>query len=236
MENIRLRPTYLVLVQNTTIDSQGAKNGQILDVLTGEAYDELPFVPLKVIKQRAYYPPGAPIAKGVKPLCRSNDGLVPAPTVEVPQAVSCLKCPKGVWVDGKKAPCSERLKVLGIMKDTGLPRIFQCNGKSITALRKALERIQQTIIAIQMKEKKTLNLFDFYFTLTSEKSGAYYVARFEKILRVANPGEFGPLFEEYVIRAKYREEDEEEAVESATVDSKIDNAVSNVVDAQIVEP
>jgi hypothetical protein len=238
MENIRLRPTYLVLVQSSTLEKQGAKPGQILDVLTGEVFDELPFVPLKVIKNRAYYPPKAAIAKGVKPLCRSNDGLVPSPFSEVPQCSSCAKCPKSVWVSGQRPPCAEKLKVLGIVKETGLPRIYQVNGKSITALRNALERIKQNIESIWYKDKSKpkLNLFDFYFTLTSEPSGTNFVARFEKMLRVANPGEFGPLFEEYVINAKHHDDDEGEAVESAAVDSKVDAAISNVVDAQIVEP
>lgn len=232
-----LLPTNIQLVQPVTRDPKGARPGQFLDVLTEEAFDELVVVPLKVTKQRVYFPPGSDL--DADPLCRSNDGKVPAPRVDTPQATSCASCPYSQWYGGQRPPCNEKLQFLFIVKEgplAYLPRYFSVGGVSIIPATTVLKRIRQDIIrAARMPEPLHLALYDYYFTLKSEKAvgkkGTYYVARFDNVQRVANPAEFGPFYQDYVVQAvQHAQEQEAIAAEQA-----VDAVVNDVVDAEVVQ-
>jgi hypothetical protein len=235
LDDIRVRPTNLILVQNTTRDQKGARPGQILDVLTGQAYDSVTVVPLRVIKNRVLFPPDADL--DAEPLCRSSDGLVPSPFVKAPQATSCRTCPKAQWVGGQKPPCGEKLKLLVILKETGMPRYMQFGGKSISTCKEALEALKQDIKGKEYlsRGQTKLELFDYFFTVSGEKvtsrQGSYYVARFTDFGQVKNAGEFGRFYEEYAVRVKH--DDDEQAV--VAKDQAVDNKVADVIDAEVIE-
>lgn len=209
LADIRLKPTELVLVQNTTQNPMGASPGEFLDAAFGESFKELTVVPLKYWSQKVLFPPGS-FQKGVQPICKSNDGKVPSPYVETPQSSSCLSCPKNIWkkIGGKsiRPDCGDKLRFLLITKETELPKMMTVTGKSITAANIALQAIKQYQQIAFKKEGVLPNLHDFFFTLKSDRVsssyGVSYVVRFDSIKRVANLSQFGPIFEEYVTKYK----------------------------------
>jgi len=229
----RLKPTNILLVQNTTRETKSARPGQLLDTLTEEVYDALTVVPLKVMRQRVLFPPGE-LDLDADPVCRSNDGVVPSQFAKAPQSRACKTCPHSQWISGKKPPCAEKMKLLMIIKDAGLPRTFNVGGKSLTTLKNVLQRIQEAIRMQQAKGGEPLHLYDFFFEIRSEKvtgKFSYFVARFDNVKRVATIGDFGPLFIEFVLNRKYQDA-EEQAVQA---EAKTDAAVSSVVEAEFVQ-
>ena len=226
----KLKPTNLTLIQPMTFDAQGGRPGQILDELTGRVYDTVTVVPLKVAKQRVLFPPGDYVA-GVKPLCRSNDSILPSTFIEFPQHKTCKGCPMSVWAGGKPSPCKQKLKLLVVMKDNGLPRWLQFGGKSYSPAQSLMDNIAQDIhIKSKLTPPMYLKLHDYCFDLSLEKSGTNYVARFKKIQQIANPGEFGPLFQQFVIDAYNTGEDDEQVAATAVTEQ----AVADVVTAEFV--
>jgi hypothetical protein len=230
-----LKPTNLTLLQNTSREMRGGRPGQILDQLTEKCYDSLTVVPLRVMKNRVLFPPGSDLDS--EPLCRSNDCIVPSKFVEHPQAANCKGCPHSMWLDGKPSPCKEKRKLLVIVKDTGLPRYITFGGRSLTSLQWLLDNIAQDIHINKLKGLK-LNLFDYSFAISgdSEKSkkGSYYVARFSDIKRVATPGEFGPLFTQFVLDRQHQVEEEEQAATAKQNETNVNSAVSQVLEAELV--
>lgn len=234
LDNVaRLRPTNLVLIQNTTRDKHGAHAGQILDVALEEAFDRITVVPLFVGKSRVMFPPGE-LDLDAKPICRSSNGLYPHREVTTPQCGNCASCPKSQWVkiQGKsiKPPCQEKWRFLLIDKETQLPRFFSVGGKSITSARLTLERIQQDIQIKKQRKGLYLSLFDYQFTITSEevkgRQGVFYVAKFEQVKQLQTPGEFGPFYEQFVL--PYRNGGVEMADEA-------EGSTDEVIDAEVVQ-
>jgi hypothetical protein len=242
LDSFSIKPSNLILVQPTTRNPKGARSGQFLDSLYEDVYDKVEVVPLKLFKQRVMFPPTSPgesLDLDAKPLCKSDDGLVPSRFVENPQALSCARCPMSVWKrspSGKNipSPCREKFRLLVVEKSTELPKYITIGGKSIPVLRQLFEKIKSYRIKAKAKDGLELEMFDFFFTLTSEKvhNAPYYMMRFEEITRVKNPSQFGPLFEQYAMRARA---DEEEAEEFAANDNAVDNTVSQVVAPEVIE-
>ncbi len=187
------------------------------------------------------FTPGADL--DAEPLCRSDNGVVPSNFAQVKQSTDCETCQYSQWIDNKKSACAEKLRLLVATKDAGLPRFFSVGGKSIPALRLVLQRIQEAIrmqdakikLAIKNREEapQRLHLHDFFFDISGEKvTGKYvfYVARFDNVKRVANPGEFGPVFQEFVTQRKLQAQQQEAVVNEV----KTNEAVAQVVDAEFV--
>jgi hypothetical protein len=243
----KLKPANLILVQPTTREPKDARPGQFLDSLTDEVHDSIVLVPLRTSKGRVLFPPGE-IDLDAEPICRSDDGIVPSPYAKQQQSRTCATCPMSRWVGGKKPPCSDKRRMLVATKDTGLPRFFTAGGKSIPGQQKMLDRINEyvRVNAANMKAGKLdkdgnplkpLALFDFFFTLSSEKvvgKFSYFVARFDNVKRVANPGDFGSLFEEFVIKRRLQAEEDAEAAKVVASEASADEAVSSIVDAEFV--
>lgn len=229
---IKIRPTNITLVQNTTQDPKGAAPGDYLDLLTGESFKSITVVPLRISRQRVYFKPGSGF--GEDPLCRSNDGVVPAPSIEHPPAKTCAACPKSKWYDRKKPDCSEKWIMLVVLRETLLPRNIQFGGKAIGVIRQALEAIQQDIVLTARKDGVKLEFFDYTFTLTSERvtnrQGVFFLPRIEGLKKIANPGEFGPLFMEYVVNAVHNDDETLENIAETAEAGKIQ--VDNVIDAE----
>ncbi len=228
---VRLKPANIILVQNTTRDPKTARPGQLLDLLTEEVYDSITIVPLKVMKQRVMFPPGSDL--DADSVCNSNDGIVPSMYANVPQSATCASCPHSQWINGKKSACADKLKLLYVIKDKGIPRTTTFGGNSITALRSVLQRIKEVIRVSKANGGEPLHLYDFFFTLKGVRGPGtyvYYVARFENVKRLANIGEFGPVFEEFVIQRKYQQAEEDAVVSEA----QADQAVSEIVTAEFV--
>jgi hypothetical protein len=234
LEDVRVKPAYLKIITNKTVDSKGAVAGQILDTLSLEAYSSMVLVPLRVNTQRKMYNAGAEL--GVAPLCSSKDGLVPSPWAEHPQSKSCKLCPHSVWSDSKPSPCKASRLFLVIVKETTLPRMIEFSGKSSTAAGLFLRQIKEHIIK-RKTQGVNLDLFDFYFTLSVDKQngkfGPLYIPRFSEIKEVSNPREFGPFFEEYVIRQRVVDEAEQELAVAHDSEEAVEAAVLNAIPVEI---
>lgn len=226
LPDMQLKPAEMVLVQRTS-RTEGATPGRLRDNLTGTEYSEIRVVPLMVRSGRVLFPPGSDL--DAKPLCRSNDGIGPVTTDEnlVPQAPNCATCDFGnkAWAKGKRPDCRETRRFLFIEKETQLPYVMTIKGTSLKAFKDLLSGIARYMAAARAKGE-TLNLFDFSFTIKSRfeqnSKGSYYVLQFPDLKRVATPGEFGPLYFQFVRLQETLQEEE------ANVDEAVD---TNFVEA-----
>lgn len=235
----RLRPTALNLVQPSTRDGKGAMPGQFLDVLLGEALNNVEVVPLRILRTRVYFPSIESSGLDSSPICRSMDGIRPSEFAQVKQASTCARCSKSQWVkvDGKnkKPPCQEKLRLLVIRVDNKMPRWITFSGSSFVPMREVFERILQDI-TINRTNGTILTLHDYKLNITSVKKpspkGSFFVASAE-VGRIQDIGEYGPFFKEFVESQQYPVEEGPEDSEIVS-DVKIDNAVTEVIDAEIV--
>jgi hypothetical protein len=204
LEGFTLKPAILKLVQNTTTD-EGAVKGKLFDTLSKANFDKLQVVPLSIKMTRVLFPPNGDL--GAEPLCRSNDGIVPSPDAQVPQCASCANCDSGpkAWKNfrstGKKPDCQEKFRMLFIDRDSGLPYFVTIGGKSITQLKKLKDAIYRDVLSCKMKQEFR-SIYDYTFELVpllvTGKRGNYYELTFCNLKKIANPGEFGPMYEMFV--------------------------------------
>lgn len=225
---VRIRPTNVILVQNTTQEPGAARAGQFLDVLTGEVYDDLTVVALQVSLSRVLFPPGNTF--GQDPLCRSSNGRFPSPSVETPQAEECASCSYSRW-RGKQPPsCKERIQFTVVLKANMLPRYMQFGGVSVKPAKELLENIMQRKIVINQTEGRLLDLYDFEFKVSSRKivneKGVFFAARFTDLKVIDDRGTFGPLFQKYVALP---------VSETSYDDAEVNDKINNVIDTSGVQ-
>jgi hypothetical protein len=231
-DTTRLKPSNLVLIQPVTRDSKGAAPGQFVDTITEEVLNEVTFIPLYVRVKRVLFPEGE--FENVQPICRSDDGLVPARGVQTPQSHSCKTCPSGRWFNGQRPPCDEKLSMLVIRKDIEYPTFFQVGGSSIEATRALLGKIKASI-QIRKKDYPTLDLYDFEVSVKSTKvvgkKGVYYIPTFFNVKFVGELGKYRWAFDQFVV------EPMQQAAAAAQADQVVQNnqQIEGVVDAEIVE-
>lgn len=167
---IKMKPSRLALIQHTSTKPQGANPGQILDDESGQVYDSIPLVLLKMHTARVFFKPGAPIAKGTEPLCRSWDGKVPAQDVLVRQSSTCASCPRAVWQGKTAPPCKEKLELAVATVDDVMPHYFSVGGKSISPVRKVLDTISKAL-----KNKTLASLHHAVLTFRGVKDKTTYM-------------------------------------------------------------
>lgn len=227
MSDVRITPSNIILIQPTTQDPGNARPGQFLDALSGEVFDEMVMVPLRITRPRVKYPAGAEF--GVDPECRSDDGVVPAKSAKAPQSTLCRTCRHAQWWDGKRPACKESIRLLMVTKDGGLPRRFQASGMGIRPTAELLACIKQDM------KSSGYQLYDYYFKLSSHKAvskqGVFYTPRYSELRKVPTKGEFLPAFTEFVV-SYLMAANETDAVYA---DEAVTDQVANVVDAEIVE-
>lgn len=228
MDTVSIKPSNINLIQNMTQDPGRARPGQFKDMLTGEAYDSLTIVILKIGHTRIMFQPGAGF--GEDSLCNSNDGVYPSPYAKEPQAASCALCPNSRWNGKTKPLCGLRRKMLIVPKETMQPCFISLSGTSY----KPTEMMLETIKRDQDKNMKLSGTFypmhAYRVVMTSEqvkgKLGSFFVVRYEDIKRLQDTSEFGPYFEEYVMRGKVKlDADVDGAVSEAQVESAVTEAI-----------
>lgn len=236
LEDVQLKPSTMILVQNTTniegVDTEG-KAGKFLVKSSGQTFDELRVVPLAFRRTRVLWTPGAEF--GADPLCRSNDGITPSPFVENPQHEQCKGCPRAnwdiYWKSGKKQKpdCQEKVQFLFLERETQLPYQISVSGKGIKPFMEMMGEIKRIAISrAKATPSELLNIYDFSFTVKSVKvknaKGVFFVLNFSDLKKVQNIGEFSPLFQQFV-KARKQEE--------AELDQEIqrDDAAGDLVEA-----
>ncbi len=237
---VKLKPSNMDLIQLTSRIS-GSIPGKFRDYITQEHFDAITVVPLHITTGRVMFPPDKDDFT-LKPLCRSNDGIVPSQYVETPQASSCGSCRYSKWgkVNGKsiRPDCSETYTMFVIVKESELPRRVKFKGTGIKPLKEFMERIETDRMRLKAKEGRKPNLFEYVFTLSSQeiigKSGKYFIPMFTGVGRVSDPNAYGPFYEQYILQAQ--PEDGEEDVIDVGVNSIINNNTeTDVHEAKFVD-
>lgn len=230
-ESFELKPVAMQLIQKPTGRIPDGVPGKFREDLTGSHFDKLRVIPLVFQTRRVMFPEGADLS--AKPICRSDNGVVPSPFAEIPQAAQCALCDFGpkAWKDyrktGKKPACQEKMRIVFIDRETQLPYFLVIGGSSLSAAKKMHQAIAWNYAA-QKANGLNLSLFDFVFDMIPEmqssKKGTYYVVKFTNLSRVANPGEFGGLYQQFVAsRQKIDEAVEAEVVaEESNFDAPVE--------------
>jgi len=147
----------LTLVQPTS-QIEGVQSGKFYINLTGEEFDQVEAVFLKVTKGRVYF---AEEATERKPVCGSSDRIKPSPRFEPPAAPACKECLLSRW-NGKEPPaCNESYSLLGIMVDSGFPFWWSVKSTAIAPTKRFLS-------AIALRARMGKNLFDAKATIKSQ--------------------------------------------------------------------
>lgn len=217
-----LKPSRLELLQPIRAVELGVKPGVFRDSDSGEVYESVQFVPLRVSFGRVYWPDGSGLNSS--PLCRSRDGITPVigPNL-VAQAQVCAKCRHSDWsqyrVNGKKPLCQERGNMFGIVTENKMPFFIGAGGMSL----KPLKNFYNTVIKLYhiAKEKGVvLNIYDFTGEMVPKKvqnakGFTYYELQFNNVGRIKNTdADFGVFYNQY-IKQNQRAGDED-AIEGET--------------------
>jgi hypothetical protein len=205
--NEDLTPSPLELVQRTT-QVDGAIPGKFRDKESNMHFDTMDIIPLAFSEGRVLFPPGGDLKSD--PLCRSNDGIVPAPNALQKQAARCDLCIRGSWANynkqtGEGKPdCAEQLRLLFIERTTGLPYHITAKGRSLTPM-KMFKRTLAKYNKMSQAQGSNLNIFDYTTTLKAlpvkGPKGSYFVLQFTPpvALKEEDRGKFGPVYEALVL-------------------------------------
>lgn len=223
-----ISPSGIAMVQKTS-QVEGAIPGKFRDRDSGNHFDELTVIPLQFRITRVLFPPLTEGGFGSEPICRSDDGQYPANNAAVPQCTSCANCDNGpkAWNTYKqtkqKPSCQEKLQLMFIDRDTSLPYYITFGGMSVGTMKRIAKSILKDVM-VAGKKGIERRIYDYTFKMKPQfiqgPMGSYYVVGVSDLKVVANPGEFGPLFEEFVLKQKEQEADEQ---------------VSRAVDAEFTE-
>lgn len=201
-------PSYIELVQRTS-QVDGAIPGKFRDKESNQHFDSLELIPLQFSTSRVLFPPGGDLNQ--EPLCRSNDGIVPALKVLQPQASSCSNCSQSSWDGYVKGSgvgipqCKEKMRLLFIDRETNLPYYLTVGGRSIQPM-KSFYRTLKKYHTIAKAKGEVVNIFDFATTIRplaiKGPKGSYFVATFDPPKRVkeSDLGKFGPLYTQLVLQ------------------------------------
>jgi len=173
----------LVVAQDKT-DCADEHKGKLYCDVTGDSYDEMEMVVLRMTKSRVCFP--ETFNKEDGPICRSHDAVVPADDIdgEEPMADNCAECEYSKWGKDKKgrrvAPrCKEVWNLLVVNMETYTPMWFSLKSTALAPARKILSALK-----IQSQAKR-VPACCFKFTATTDirngDSGDSYIPRFHGI-------------------------------------------------------
>lgn len=241
----RIKPSRITMNQFTTRNTE-AVVGKFSLSDSPEQIDHITIIPLDIKISRVLYPPGDEF--GVPPLCRSNDGVVPSPFAQFPQARSCGSCAQSKWSKegGRsiKPPCGEVRTLIGIDMETSLPVSVPFKRSGIAPFQDFINYLQKDRIKVQAKREdgRKPEFFDYFFTIKAnpvvDKKGKWVVPVFTDVKIVKNLGEYAHYHQQYVVeQAKYL--DLKDVVEDE-VDTAVNSALGqttsgSVLDANFVE-
>lgn len=184
-----ISPSRLRLVQPSGIgEDETLIPGRFLDEQSNIQYPALDVVVLEMRDGRVFLPPGE-VQKGAKPICRSNDGIMPV--TDDPEIVrqdggkGCKACPKGQWykVGGKdiRPECQETRQMLLAEVDTGFAYRYSAKGTAVPPARDLKNTIKKLFKMAQAK-KHFLPPYAMKFTLSATKvkgtKGTYFIPKF----------------------------------------------------------
>ena len=214
LDSVGVKPSYVKLVQPTTQKPAGL--GELFNVgdwIDGESADVLnkhKFVGLRIESSRIYFPPGG---GNTKPICKSDDTVVPSKFVDTPMAATCASCQYGRWgktVEGKAIPppCGIVKTLLAVDADTMLPVKISFTKGNIPTVDEFIKSMKKRAMSARARGVKDADLYSFYFTLGSIK--AKTTANRNATISYAGdvPVEQIPVFKKYYSLFKYTPEPE----------------------------
>ncbi len=178
--------------------------GRLRSNLTGDECETIDLVVLRVQRGKVLWS----ATLGDDPECKSNDGLVPAASVEHPQSDRCCVaagrhlrpvCPAATWRPkdgngGRLEPpaCRDTYSVIGLDLATESPFMMALHGSGLRAV-----RVFRTVLL-----QRRLNIYDAACTLRLRKQtngkGSYYVPEFTDVRAVDPPGRYRGQYEQFV--------------------------------------
>jgi len=212
-----LKPSRLELLQPTKAVELGVTPGVFRDSDSGQTFEKMQVVPLRIQPGRVYWPEGQGLKS--KPLCRSRDAVKPVTGPDlVCQAQTCAKCRHSDWAtfrtSGKKPLCQERWSFLFIDTESKLPYFMSVGGVSLKPIRNFRDTITKLYHIAKQKDIK-LNIFDFTGEIVPKKiqnakGYNYYELQFNNVGRIRNTGDedFGVFFNQYVLRNQIAAEED----------------------------
>jgi hypothetical protein len=185
-------PRYAI-VQPT---SHEGTPGTFRSNLSGEERQELQLVPLRIQRGRVLWSD----TLGEDPVCKSTDGMVPAPVIEKSVNDACCVlagrrlrpiCPMATWQRNEPPKCRDTYSMIGLDLETQTPVMLAFHGTGIRAV-----RVLRTMIF-----QRRLSLFDATCTLRLRKEqngkGAYFVPEFVDVRQVDPPGKHREMYEQF---------------------------------------
>ena len=177
--------------------------GRLRSNLTGDERETIDLVVLRVQRGKVLWS----ATLGEDPMCKSNDGLVPAASVEHPQSDVCCEvrgphlrpvCPAATWRPkpgngGRMEPpaCRDTYTVIALDLATETPFLMALHGSGLRAV-----RVLRTILL-----QRHINIYDAACTLRLRKQtngkGSYYVPEFTDIRLVDPPGRYRDRYEQF---------------------------------------
>jgi hypothetical protein len=188
-DSARLRAGELIVprfVLNQPGSGLGVESGWFRNTFTGEEHETLRLNVLLWRRGRVYFEDG----EDTFPVCKSNDGLRPAPFLQSPKNDSCghwngtgrfvPACRLAAWrfADGRRIPplCKATWNFLAVLEDDDLPFWISLKGHSLRSARRFLSMCHE------VTRRGKPELLDCCITLSSVlvqgRSFDYYVVRF----------------------------------------------------------
>jgi hypothetical protein len=230
--NIKEKAAYLTLVQPSTRDPKTARPGEFLDQETGEVFQTITLVPLGVKPNRTLFPPGMNLDD--EPVCKSDDCIVPSKFAAHPQARTCRECSFSKWGPSNERPqCREsRLFTFAALDaDYEVTTVyhFKLSASSFPNI-ESLQRVLTKDRQAQAKDGVERGYYDYIVQMGTArgKKGTSFLATFSpNIQRVNEIGKFRYLFDEWIVKRRSGEAQEQS-------EQVVNNAVGEITDVEVI--
>ena len=185
-EGEALKPVRLSLTQPISASPEdGIIAGRWRDEQSNSQFTDLNIVVLEIRSGRVAFESQE---LGSKPLCRSNDGIMPVISDDMQRqdfGKGCAKCPLSQWkkTAGRniKPQCQDAISILAAQLETGFTYRINGKGMSVATFRDLRDTIRKFYLATKAKGRAILPT-QLVFRLSSVKvqgaKGTYYLPKF----------------------------------------------------------
>jgi hypothetical protein len=194
-----LKPSNINLLQPIeTADEEGLIAGRFRDAQSNMQFETMNLAVLKIQPARVCYPPGSD--RGSKPLCRSNDGVLPVINEDLIRqdgGRGCAACPMSAWkkIQGRsiKPPCREVINFLFVGIETEFVYRLNVKGTSLAALKD----LRQTLVKSVGYAKSKGVLIPYYgiimqmgATKIKNNLGTFFNPKFTPVGNLLDPNKY----------------------------------------------
>jgi hypothetical protein len=225
-EGEALKPVRLSLVQPINASAEeGTIAGRWRDEQSNFQFEDLNLVVLEMRPGRVMFESEE---LGSKPLCRSENGVMPVISDDLQRQdynKGCAKCPMSQWkkIAGRniKPPCKETSTMLAAQLETGFTYRLNGKGVSVPVFKDLKETIRKFYLATKAKGRAILPT-QLFFKLSAVKvqgkKGTYFIPKFGAPTMIEDPAQ-----QEYINNIHQR----------LVVNRGVDYTEAEEVDAQV---